>query len=587
MFERLVLAGFGATCMLACAIDTDGSDPGRKVAVAIAPLELPEVTDACFTLSVHNGTPGAGGQLVWTQSGICADDFGDGTGSISYVGTCDASVPNDNVVSLVLEDLYRGRPPAPLLGAGFVNPCPSDRPCRRSVTCQENTDAAVAFNLTVMRDANQGFFDIAVNFADIFCSAKFDCIDDEGGPLELLHDPATGKRAPTGVLGFACTAGPGETTWLHLDDVVITCQDDTTTVDPNSAVCSDEATFADNSFASTWVDGYIAGGLQPSANSGDIVTAQFAGGGNTSIGDPDPVLEATITNRGNSTVHTYALMPTATWNPSTQGPITKISAHYDIRLRSITGTPLPSGTTIPVSPSQAGNAQFAIEQGGFIYAPSLGFVCPAQTNCDTWRTRSGSWVVATQIGALSNRIGNPAAPSLNLTNGGPVRFGILIGLTGGNPNYDFHYSYELDNFAVELEVDCVEPVPGNAGAVLPGTFQTAVFWGREAFSGLDKCYWNMALGWNLGDEGLGRNCALTTRGTASPNELPGGVTRADTTWPIIEWNIHVTDENGTLACGAHALNVPGSGVTTRYTEGTGESFDQSRACLPAPDEVLP
>ncbi len=558
-----------------------GEGPGQRVAVAIAPLSLPGVTNACFTLSVHNGMPAAGGELVWRQDGVCADDYGDGSGSVTYIGTCDASVPNANVVSLVLEDLYEGTPPTAMLGEGFVNPCPADRPCTRSVLCEENADAEVEFNLTVLRDAEQGFFDIAVNFADIFCSAKFDCVDAEGEPLTLLHDPVSGERAPTGVLGFACTSGDGETTWLHLDDIKITCDaGPTTTVDPHPEVCNDGATFADDDFAGpTWTTGYIAGGVDPGANSGAFAAAQVSGGGNTGD-DPDPYLEVQITNRGNSTVHTYGLYPTATWDPSTQGPITDIAVSYDIRLRTILGTFLATNETGPVQPSQGGNAQFAIMQGGIVYAPSLGNVCPLETNCDTWRTRDESWVVASDIGTLSNAIGSPGAPPLNLVDGGPVTFGVLIGLSGGNINYDFHYTYEVDNFSVTLGVDCVTPQPGNAGPELPGTFQTAVYWGREQLPGLDKCYWNVALGWNFAEGGLGANCVLETRGTASPEAFPGGATPVDSTWPFIHWRIPVTDADGALACGAHGLDA-GGGVTTEYTEGTRETFDASRECAPA------
>lgn len=568
------LIGFGLP-VTACS-EVAESEPGRSVEVAIAPLELAGVTNACFTLSVHNGPPTAGGQLVWSRADICADDFGNGTGSITYVGPCDAGVPQDNVVSVVLQNLYDDNSTTPMGMDEYVNPCPADRPCRRSATCLENADVLVNFDITVLRDARQGFFDVAVNFADVFCSAKFDCTDGDG-PLELLHDPSTQTRGPTGVLGFACTSGTGETTWMHLDDIVITCQTATTTVDPNPAQCDDEATFSDSSFGSPpWVDGYVAGGLEPLANSGTIEVAQVIGGGNTGA-DPDPYLEATITNRGNSTVHTWALMPTATWNPSVDGPITHLSVQYDIRLRSIMGRLLPNGAPIPVSPSQGGNAQFAIVQNGIVYAPSLGFVCPSQTDCDTWRTRSGTWDVATQIGTLSNSIPAGAA-TLNLTNGGPVTFGVLIGLTGGNPNYDFDYIYEVDNFSLSLEADCAEPQPGNAGPALPGTFQTAVYWGRESFANLDKCYWNVALGLKLGAGGLGNNCILETRGSASPIAFPGGATPTNATWPFIHWQVPITGPTGALICGSHAVNVPLSGVKTEYTEGTSESFDQSREC---------
>ncbi len=581
----MTLVAFGAPFVAGCDDGTGTVEPGRSVEVAIAALDLTGVTNACFTVSVHNGPPTAGGELVWSEAGICADDYGDGTGSISYIGPCDADVPNDNVVSLVLQGLYDGTPPSPLDASEFVNPCPAERPCQRSVTCRENADALVEFNVTVLRDARQGFFDVAVNFADVFCSAKFDCTDGDG-PLELLHDPITQERGPTGVLAFACTSGLGETTWMHLDDIVITCTGGTTAVDPSSGVCDDDVTFSDATFGSPlWVDNFIAGGVEPLANSGTIEAAQVVGGGNTGA-DPDPFLVATITNRGNSTVHTYALMPTATWNPSVDGPITNIRVQYDIRLRSIMGRFRPNGDPIPVSPSQAGNAQFAIVQNGFVYAPSLGFVCPDQTGCDSWRTRSGVWDVATQIGPLSNSI--PAgAPPLDLTNGGPVTFGVLIGLTGGNPDWDFDYIYEVDNFEVKLAADCVEPEPGNAGPVLPGTFQTAVYWGREAFSGLDKCYWNVALGLKLGADGLGNNCVLETRGSASPAAFVGGATPVDSTWPFIHWQVPITGPTGALVCGSHAVNVPASGVKTEYTRGTSEVFDQSRECSAGAGPLTP
>lgn len=156
--------------------------------------------------------------------------------------------------------------------------------------------------------------------------------------------------------------------------------------------------------------------------------------------------------------------------------------------------------------------------------------------------------------ALSNAIlpiGAPAAPPLNLVDGGPVTFGVLIGLTGGNTNFDFHYTYEVDNFEVVLDTDCIEQQPGNAGPALPGTFQTAMYWGREQFDGLDKCHWNMAFGWNFADGGLGDNCVFETHGTVSPVAFPGGATPANSTWPYIHWHIDITDENG----GSHAART--------------------------------
>jgi len=100
-------------------------------------------------------------------------------------------------------------------------------------TCQENADVFVQFDVALMRPAQQGFFDIAVNFNNIFCSAKFDCCADTDAngcatdgteDIELLFD-ASGARSSTMVLGFACTAGAtaGVETELYLDALQLDC----------------------------------------------------------------------------------------------------------------------------------------------------------------------------------------------------------------------------------------------------------------------------------------------------------------------------------------------------------------------------
>ena len=105
-------------------------------------------------------------------------------------------------------------------------------PVTRDVACAPNADVAVAFDMTVVREAQQGFFDVAVTFQDIFCSAKLDCEKDGADgpePLTLLFNPLTGAREATAVLAFSCTAGPdAPATYLHLDDLRIGCTDGTT-----------------------------------------------------------------------------------------------------------------------------------------------------------------------------------------------------------------------------------------------------------------------------------------------------------------------------------------------------------------------
>ncbi|PKN59528.1 MAG: hypothetical protein CVU56_00445 [Deltaproteobacteria bacterium HGW-Deltaproteobacteria-14] len=192
-------------------------DPPGRLAITVAPLALPGVTDATYTLSVDNGA----GDLVWTRT-VRSTDFGDGAGALSYVGTCDASAGvAQNTVALSLDELRDGSGPL-VAGVDYANPAPASDPVELTRTCEPNRDVAVAFDLTVARAARQGFFDVAISFSDIFCSAKLDCEQADGAPLELLFNP-DGDRALTAVVAFACTAGPDSNTTLWLDPVTVTC----------------------------------------------------------------------------------------------------------------------------------------------------------------------------------------------------------------------------------------------------------------------------------------------------------------------------------------------------------------------------
>ncbi|MDP2349920.1 MAG: hypothetical protein Q8M74_02045, partial [Chloroflexota bacterium] len=162
---------------------------GPSLEVAVAALNLVGVGDVVWDLQVVNGrlpTP----DVVWQQR-IASSRYGDGQGSASYVGTCDASPMLDqNVVRVWVVGVYAqaasdaalggfGAAPPPGVLA-FENPTPYDQgawasPLSKTTRCEENADAFVRFDVALMRPANPGFFDIAVNFNDVFCSAKFDC----------------------------------------------------------------------------------------------------------------------------------------------------------------------------------------------------------------------------------------------------------------------------------------------------------------------------------------------------------------------------------------------------------------------------
>ena len=239
-----------ALLFLALPACADSSAPsGDRFALQVAPLDLPEVGFACYDLAVHNAGGGVG-DVVWRrgdpartrlgqdqgvdpreldnvanpeladQGTVCSDDFGNGAGgAITYIGPCDADGANGrrtNSVTLWVDGIYAVGGASDL--GGWQDPCPSG--CTLNVECLENQDSLVEFNLTVMREANQGFFDVAVNFEDIFCSAKADCTEPDGAGL--LFD-ANGERGPTAILAFACTAGENADTQLHMSELGIWC----------------------------------------------------------------------------------------------------------------------------------------------------------------------------------------------------------------------------------------------------------------------------------------------------------------------------------------------------------------------------
>ena len=214
------ILALAATLALTPACAGSGADaPGGHLAIAVAPLALADLSDVTYVLTVKNGHA----EVVWTR-GLRSTAYGDGAGSLSYVGTCDAS-DNPNTVELVIDALESGGQPLSA-GTDWMNPAPSGDPVSREVTCVADADVAVTFDVTVARAAQQGFFDISVNFSDVFCSAKLDCKKDVGGSLEdltLLFNPLSGERERTAVLGFACTSGPGEATELYMSDVMLAC----------------------------------------------------------------------------------------------------------------------------------------------------------------------------------------------------------------------------------------------------------------------------------------------------------------------------------------------------------------------------
>ncbi len=257
--QLLRFAFVSAVALVTACSSSPGTDEPMKdrVTIRVAPLDLPGTSRVCYDLRVTNA-PEGGGDVVWSagepglngglgdDDALCSDRYGNGDGGeIAYVGACDASGQEDpetpegertNSVTLWLDGLYDDGntyldPSAP--GVGWQNPCAAPTGCTLEVLCSENADAQVAFDLTILREARQGFFDVAVSFEDILCSAKLDTCNASNEHIELLHG-ADGDRDWTAVFGFACTAGVGVDvdTMLLYSDVRVECGDATFLLDP-------------------------------------------------------------------------------------------------------------------------------------------------------------------------------------------------------------------------------------------------------------------------------------------------------------------------------------------------------------------
>jgi len=223
-FARSTALALSVLLVAACAGPPLAADaPGGRISVDVAPLTLPGVVEATYRLTVRTADG-----VVWTAGPLASTRYGDGAGSLSYVGPCDASAGPHTVELVLLSLVAEGGVPL-ASPADFANPTlgPGGAEVPLSLTgvsCAPDADTPVRFELTLSRAAQQGFFDFAISFDSIFCSAKLDCAP------ALLFD-GDGQRGPTAILTFACASDADRPTTLYLSDLTLTCSDaDGTTV---------------------------------------------------------------------------------------------------------------------------------------------------------------------------------------------------------------------------------------------------------------------------------------------------------------------------------------------------------------------
>ncbi len=111
--------------------------------------------------------------------------------------------------------------------------------------------------------------------------------------------------------------------------------------------------------------------------------------------------------------------------------------------------------------------------------------------------------------------------------------------------------------------------PGNIGpGSAPFVFQAATYRTVEA-GGVAS--WNMALG--IRPDDLPGRCVLTAAATASDGFLDGYLTPEGSTYPIIRWDVTLSEAAGALSCTQHPLDG-GNGVFTDYVRGAPKAFSR-------------
>lgn len=276
---RAFAASLGAVTLVllsACGGGTEAAADHGGLSLAVLPLEIADIDVACYDVTVV-GSEGVvvtrGDPAVAASDGddetLCSDRFGVGpSGDILYVAPCDASAGADvdpdasgiqNEVTVWVDGLYLIEDAARVpIADAWVNPC-DGQGCSATFDCVENADTEVVFDITIMRQSASGFFDILLEFEDLFCAAKVDCRqlnetqETTDDPLLRLITGADGTKLPTVVFAIACSAGPGDEnrTHLYMSDIAIDCDDQNLTIpvdEPNVVFDTDPAGIVEQAY---------------------------------------------------------------------------------------------------------------------------------------------------------------------------------------------------------------------------------------------------------------------------------------------------------------------------------------------------
>ncbi|MCC6620068.1 MAG: hypothetical protein IT385_02365 [Deltaproteobacteria bacterium] len=205
---------------LGCAGSGPGADPDDTIApagslavqvgaLATAGDFVPIVT-ATYDLVIEAFDPALGWVETLREEGV---DSRAPSGAMVFVAPCQTYPDGSDRPGQVTITLTDVRGP----GGVALEDAELPAPQTQQFNCKLEQDALVPFHFTVLRSANRGFVDLAIDIDDVLCSAKFDC------QQALLHGP-DGKPAPTLVTGLSCRGTGPDTSIVFAGELV--CFDD-------------------------------------------------------------------------------------------------------------------------------------------------------------------------------------------------------------------------------------------------------------------------------------------------------------------------------------------------------------------------
>jgi hypothetical protein len=179
----------------------------------------------------------------------------------------------------------------------------------------------------------------------------------------------------------------------------------------------------------------------------------------------------------------------------------------------------------------------------------------------------------------------------------PAGPGDLTGILGFSCTAGF--GVETTLFMTDITVTCDGRAPVRLHPSIPGqrpiadevVFTTGTYHGRTSDPTVEMCYWNTAIGLSLDRDHPEANptgCHVSARGVAvegGVEGLPIEEAQSLLRYPVIAWDVPLTDATGAVVCADHPLAGTDGRVAVSYTDLASESFRWPYECGEAPKET--